>query len=1378
MRALRTDLKVDYSFSQSSEDDRSLAEALDIIESERACGSSRVHVIDGRAMRQTVSPDDDLAMIEAMDSIIDGMAAKGGKRKGEAEEEGEKKDEGDMDEIRDHHRAAVRRLRIPEGPIMDTCQLLVQPDAPAVELGYRDERGAYARMEDEPMIYLSESSSSGGADTEGEEEIRVLYATDGYPVVCSLHLLLGQALLRDIYVVAYSHVNEPRSAAASRRGAPLRATFCLLANTGCERRRQRTRPVFVCSFSGDAAEKTREALREGLPLDAQDVIAAMDEERSFALHEDIIVALGVICSAAHNADKKLSHNYIAATLPSPRRTLAGLMLQHEVRTVAAFRRKYNASFSCPFWFVSKFGPTETSLVAVLRYYLLGSDQDDGVAGSFDLQGVKDLSATFPDPAPNKTGLCPTRLNTFAEFSRFWCGSELAGPRAEREFRAYLATRVASDLRYVRSLDSLIEKYRHALRLPAKDFVRFVYLAYHEGYNRVAVEDHLEEALQNHGEATTSVMRAQSEFFRGLREMCNMREFFARNVKVTVKRLPVRVAEKHALLRSYGELPRSGFLGFCRSSYDVSLRINGLYAGALCRLGTQLADAMSRAAPSCCGDDANSGGSGDTTIIFQGSDDSGEDEDSVKVLGAHMPPPTQHQQRPRPGKRDVDGRRLGSAPGHEPDTRAPLSRLTTLAHSDQRVRGIMPVSMLLYSLDDDVGNGSSRTSQHHQRSDALDRPVPVYRVAMPGGGQAFAAVARDSWDRNVTGDVFSDFSPPASPPEEAYRRHRRNIDPAESISGCGGGCGAEDERDGDDDVDAEITAAAAVDAEWTRALLVRAWGASQTSRTAAAAVGVSQMYLNRNEVLSESLAVGNLLLDVDITLKRAPDGDADVAGGRIGGGGGGGRGGGGGGGVGGCGSGPSMLTLHKAMRSVREALVSLWSLLFVDADVDPDTYPVYFYKTQCPETREDGCDNSTGGRLCGADSYGLGVDDVVWGEDECGGGAASHGGVSGDDSQNEYAEDDNWWGEEEGVAGVGGGVVRRNAGGLDDEEDMDVVESSYQSERVRGVGEADSSRALVEELISAAATRRCTCERKIGFRVCVPIPKPYALAGLAAAKAIACLAQQAIVLQEKFVEALDRFVADYEFVDSGVYSTGRSIRLPFFAKVDQRGLMVGRLLPFLVFPPVCQDRLAFVAQHADPNNFHSGAFRRDNPAPTLIITSVTVLRDVLSRDVAETGERPHRRNTSAKLIDALAAIGVAAQHQQQEEEGGRDWSEIDAKEVLDAIALPALRGYLEEHFPRHAPEYRNARVDCIRVSASRICAALRRPGAGSGYRSTFTCLRYQHRGPSLQTVIASVVVAVNSQGLPYVALQTRCFATKCGSNALQTQFTVTLGAKDV
>ncbi|QEG54041.1 DNA primase [Cacatuid alphaherpesvirus 2] len=1069
------------------------------------------------------------------------------------------------------------------------------------------------------------------------EEIRILYATEGYPIVCSLHLLLGQALLPEIYIICYSHVKEIHK--VDKTGIPLKATFYLLANTGCEERRQRIRPMFVCLFKGSSADAVRDAMAQGAPLSAQMIISALDINTTFSLHEEVIIALGVICH--QTSGKKHAYTHIASSLPCLQQTLASLMLQHETRVVAAFRRLYNANFSGPFWFVSKFGPSEISLVAAMRYYLLDHEHDIYEIGRFDLQGIKDLSITYPAPLPNKSGLTPARLNTFAEFSKFWCCSDLAGAEAERSFRNHLVDRHSSDSLYVRSLDSLIEKYRHVLRLPAKDFVGFVYLAYHEGYNRAAIDDHLHEALKNAGKALTASQRAQGDFFKGLREMCNMREYFTRNVCVKVKRLPIRIAKKHALLRSYGELPRSGFAGFCLSPYDVSFRINKLYAGTLCKYGTQLADVLSRTDASAKSTDADILQS---TVTFD-SDDFSEDvksNDTTTILG----------------KREYGTNHLRA---RELETRSPLSRLTALAFSDQRIRGLKPISILFKSSNNNTPSDSKSTLK------ITDHPVPVYRVAMPRGCQAFSAIAMDSWDSEITKDVFENFNRPMLQVNETYTFTNE-------------------------------TEAAAIDASWTHALTQKLFMASLLSNRASC-LSTAQMYKNRNEVLSDSMAVGNLLLDLDIKIKHQ------------------------------CAEKLSMFVLHKAARSMRDALVSLWTLLFPEAGVEPDTYPVYFYKTQCIRN------NSA-------------VSDV--------------GSLTQDNDEHEPNFDEDIQGWEEDV------YSEMEYTNISYEDDLLCAEEQH---CINAQNDDSDAKTIISELIAQADTRYCECKEKLGFRVCIPIPKPYALAGLAAARTAASLAQQAILLQDKFVEALDKFIADYEFVDCGVFSSSRSLRLPFFSKVDSRGFMVGRLLPFIIFPPKCEDRLRFVMQHSDPNNFHSACFRPDNPTPTLIVTEVTILRDVLARD-REVYTRS--RGSGGKLIDALVSAGIL-------ECRNNDWRDgelIDPKTVLEETALPAVKAYLEEHFPQHAREYDDVHIESVRVSDTRIYAVLRRGRGDTNYRSKFTCLKYQHRGSSVQTVIASVTIAVNTQGLPYVALQTRCFATKCGSNSLQTQFSVVLGHKDV
>ncbi|AFD36549.1 helicase-primase primase subunit [Gallid alphaherpesvirus 1] len=1079
------------------------------------------------------------------------------------------------------------------------------------------------------MLNETETSQAGYCEPCGAppsedvsyEEIRVLYATDGYPVVCSLHLLLGQALQPEIYVLAFSHVDA--LAQDFCKDSPLKITFFLPANTGAEKYRQRSRPVFVCRFVGQGAATMREALAEGFPIDAKLLLETMDLEETFALHTDIIEALGVIFRA-ENTTNKIPFSAIHATLPRGRPALEGLMLQHESRVIAAYRRLYNSNFSNPFWFVSKFGPSEITLVAAMRYYLLEATPDDGIAGTFDLQAVKDLCITFQtENSNNRSNLTIARLTSFSAFSKFWCSSYYATRESAKLFRDHLRLRTSADRGYSEQLEALICKYRHALRLPARDFISFVYLAYSEGYGRNVIREHLQCLSENLTNPVKSSARAQSDFFKSLRECCNFASYFRQHVTMQVMKLPAVVAGKFAAIKSYGEIQGRNFLGFCRSAFDVSTRIDRLYSDTLCRYGAHLADMLVR------------------NVSTVSSNEQEEEEEEEEEEGDDASAPHALAQ-----KRERDGQycKTGDI------IFAPLSRLLSLVSSDQVICGKRPVTLLFHSL--------KPTSIPPPT--ARNGPCPVYRVTLAGHGQAFAAIASDEWDSIITADVRSDTSI-----HDSCLLMRSDAPLADQAM------------------------LPVIDFAWTSAMNETAWGTSSKNKIRASCSGLSQMYLNRNEVLNESLAIQSLILDIDIPLKLD--------------------------------HGPiTMLTLHKAMRAVRVALIQLIALLFPETSISHDTYPVYFYKSHCSSPESHDAQYSSV--------------DIDFLENTCSDDI--------EDEENMYLCDSGW-----------------------------VEEMSWCDEHASEHGAIVSVQDLQDALNvfrDRANSTLCKCKEKLGFRVCVPIPSPYALFGLETVKTIAKLAQHVILLQEEIIECLDDVIRDYDFIDTGIYSPGRSLRLPFFAKVSESGFMSGRLLPFIIFPPDCADKVAFAAAHKDPNNFHFHAFRPDNPTPNIIVTRIACPPDVIG-GVSKPSSNLPQTAVSLSLAEAFSRVNLAP----CEDRTGAGVDTIDGVFVLTTYVLPAITNYIKEHFPSLAHEYSDISFGDVRVLKTRITASLLRNRRGCGGRATFTCLKHSHRSAAAQTVITSVAVAINSQGNPYAAFQTKCFATKCGGNTLQTQFTVRL-----
>ncbi|QPO25262.1 helicase-primase primase subunit [Bovine alphaherpesvirus 2] len=513
------------------------------------------------------------------------------------------------------------------------------------------------------------------------------------------------------------------------------------------------------------------------------------------------------------------------------------------------------------------------------------------------------------------------------------------------------------------------------------------------------------------------------------------------------------------------------------------------------------------------------------------------------------------------------------------------------------------------------------------------PLPVYRVAMAPRGQAFAAVSSDAWDR-ITRDAA--------------------LSPAE--------------------VSADM-ASAGGDTTLLGLLLTSRMHSKQPRTCPSAAMAAAeQMYVNRNEIFNGSLAVTNIILDLDVALREAVTTER----------------------------------LTRALIWFRRGAIQAMQLLFPESALDEDTHPCYFFKSACEPARASAPRSD---------------DDLDFVE--------THPILdAGDDIESTLI----------------GRADYIDAFAEDDVAYMDMLYNPNASPVTPG------SRTTWHV--------PCTCHKKIGLRVCIPVPGPYVIFGSQTMRGVARVIQQAVLLDRDFMETIGSHVKNFTMVDTGVYAHGHSLRMPYFAKVSETGAVYGRLLPVFVPPPRCPDVSAFVAAHADPLRFHFHA-PRDHRGPLRVIHS-------LGGDYISFFERKASHNAVAHfgkrdtLAEALARYGV--------EVDGCD----SAVESLATDLLDRVRACLEAHFPEHAREYREIRV---RTSAYKDNWALFNlvPARGA-LQQSLSCLRFKHGRGSRATARAFLALSVGQGNRLCVSFCQQCFATKCDNNRLRTIFTIDAEAR--
>ncbi|ASW27053.1 helicase-primase primase subunit [Beluga whale alphaherpesvirus 1] len=593
------------------------------------------------------------------------------------------------------------------------------------------------------------------ADPGERAALRALFATDGCAVSLSLALLTGQECEKDLYIVSYawgaalSDVfgigGESPEPGDEEPGPPCPAE---LAEILVERRpavefsllghlpgapstefKERTRPVFICEFpSPEAARALARALLLGEPLPGSLIAACIDHPASMRFHEDMILALYLRADAAALALRAApadasgpSRACVDAVLrrPRDRRGLLQLYIHHEQLTIAAYRRLYGNYMATPFWFLSKFGPAEKSLVLATRYYLFQSDECRDVRG-YDLQAVKDFISTYDVSVPaNPSRLGPQDLVSFSALSRFCARSHYARGAAAARLPQYVSARVRADLAEVSLLSGYIVHDRQGLRVSDSEFIAYIYLAYFEGFNRKQLHEHLAAVTVRSGDDVLAIAGASRlgsttvrAFFDQVRAQFNIRDYIANNVRPRVTVLSAACAERYADQCTYATLPRRP-RGRAVAAYETAPDMRALLGAVDARLGARGWVYHAAAAPPGGG---------------------------AAVPGDELPAP------PQPGCCGI-GRRLLAIAAAPPDPRAPVGPLNVFLGMPE-VRG----------------------------------PVPVYRVALPSKHQAFAVVPQDDWDAvSAAADVSAAdvervlLECPGASPEARARRDMRLTD---------------------------------------------------------------------------------------------------------------------------------------------------------------------------------------------------------------------------------------------------------------------------------------------------------------------------------------------------------------------------------------------------------------------------------------------------------------------------------------------------------------------------------------------------------------------------------------------------------------------------
>nr|WGL40884.1 helicase-primase primase subunit UL52 [Psittacid alphaherpesvirus 6] len=1150
--------------------------------------------------------------------------------------------------------------------------------------------------------------------------VSVLFDVDGCAVTFTLALLTNQAASGSLYVISYceekgGYIHEGSTwdgaedgvcgkgvdvgsedsgvaiahdgrcwlgnSISNERPAGTRVRFCLL-NQACTGllseseklhedsdsgsiTKARIRAAFVCDFPsyGPDAEALNMALDHGEPLDIQLLRRNLNDDETFALHDERNTVLSVFFSCTSQSSRKQTSGDVAKqklTIPTTnllsiaesfqrgRRGLTQLYIRHEQKTIAAYRRVYGGSSTTPFWYVSKFGPLEKTLVLCTRYYLMQAAKYPACA-DYDLQAIKDVCITYDVPVPsNKSGLVQQDLTSFAKLSKFCCESGYAKGPVSAWFPKYVSLRVQADLCEVRALEGFIERDRGGLRVSDGEFVKYVYLAHFECYNRRQIRRHLNavtatEVGDNPLEKSTLGTSAVEGFFTHIRSQLNIADYVSTHVTLSTVDLPESLATAFTHARSYDPMSINADSTNVEAKWGCSSR--------MVHLLDETEDMLTkRGWPRTGGVAAENCGPGCNGLV-----------QSTQSTQINM----KYRQGP------VIVRRLLAIAAAEPPPQI-QSVAGTMTRATRKVSG----------------------------------PLPVYRSSGSRGKQLFGISASEHWSSIIT---CPDKKKLATLVKESGIHNR-------FTQTC------------------SIDELASTDVVLTLSLIASgplidrgpAYRPSSASKVRTLLTGPlsdtisdQERYINRNEVFNNNLLVGHMVLDVDMHV-RGP---------------------------------VPYRNLHVAMRGFRKGIITALRLLFSNADVDWDSHPCYFYKSDCSVRSNRLCSTTPSASAYLNRMGEWEHEDYVTEQPELYG------------IFNHAPIDEGW----------------EDAYGEDDAYD-DVSDKAPGCRSIhQGITYQDSQMNTTSNHIGA-----CSCRDKIGFRVSVPLPTPYVLHGAVVANSIARVIQQAILLERSFVEPLGEYLRDYNIIDTGVYGHGRSLRMPFFAKIQSDGTESHRLLPFVVMPEKCDDPTNFITAHFSPATLHMHSLPANNSSPSIVVTGMG--GEYVSYFEKKTEfNRTEFFGPKMSLAEELRKRGIDID---------KDATALEA--FVTNVVLDEIESHVTAHFPDHAAEYHGVSAICrvtkgdwvlfqlvpgssFTIAASNVSSAKWRGTERSTFRGAsalvrtkgFTCVRYKHRRPAGDTVRSYLSLSVDAHGRLCASLGQQCFATKCGNNKLRTLFTVTI-----
>ncbi|UEH20606.1 primase subunit [Elephant endotheliotropic herpesvirus 6] len=281
---------------------------------------------------------------------------------------------------------------------------------------------------------------------------------------------------------------------------------------------------------------------------------------------------------------------------------------------------------------------------------------------------------------------------------------------------------------------------------------------------------------------------------------------------------------------------------------------------------------------------------------------------------------------------------------------------------------------------------------------------------------------------------------------------------------------------------------------------------------------------------------------------------------------------------------------------------------------------------------------------------------------------------------------------------------------------------------------------------------CACLEKIGLRVITPFPKNTCILGGKTMKHLCETINHVLFLDKQMFPIVNVTVTDKNCFDCGIYSHGKSVRLPMMSKVDENlGFLQNRLLPLFIVPGHYRyggKHKQFVRDQLNISNW-----LHHNPSGTAYDPSRTISYILSIEDVGrhqDVSFIDHKLNKLLKKeyvnIDTIIEIFK---------------SKYDISETtyfIEKLVWPQFLRTLKTNYRLAAGnQFNNVCFD----DTSWPCIQLFKIHQGT--RRNFFCIQHDHRD-ARENVHFFLDFRPESTTTVWITLWSRCFSRKCRSNA--------------